>query len=119
MKPSELVTIRTTFSGSPAPCSGTDVPVRTVINPDATGSTLAPTFQRGLAAWLERTLTPVVRFFDPIPDFVMGLVLLGLAVGAVILSSRRNTAEPSDTDHRRNDDEPSCHTDTDHDARHA
>src|SRR3990172_1415174 len=85
----------------------------------ATGSTLAPTFPRGLAAWLERTLTPVVRFFDPIPDFVMGLVLLGLAVGAVILSSRRNTAEPSDTDHRRNDDEPSCHTDTDHDARHA
>jgi len=85
----------------------------------ATGATLAPTFQRGLAAWLESTLTPVVRFFDPVPDFVMGLALLGLAVGAVVLSSRRHTAEPSETDHRRQTNETSCHADSDTHGSHA
>ena len=82
----------------------------------ATGATLAPTFQRGLAEWLERTLTPVVQFFGPIPDFVVGLVLVGLAVGAVVLSSRRRTSEPSETDHGRMPHDKSCQADADRDT---
>ncbi len=82
----------------------------------ATGATLAPTFQRGLAAWLQTTLTPIVEVFDPIPDFVVGLVLVGLAVGAVALSSRRKSAEPSETDHRSETHDTHCQTDVDRDT---
>ena len=83
-KPSELVTIRTTFSGSPAPCDGTNVPVRTVINPDATGSTLAIPAGQVLiltgGSW--RSASPVAanRTFHLVLSFQTG------AAGAAVFS---------------------------------
>jgi cytochrome c-type biogenesis protein len=73
----------------------------------ATGATLAPTFQRGVGVWIQDTLSPVVRALEPVPDLVVGLVLIGVAVGAVAYSGRR----------RRHDTE--SHTErSEHDGKH-
>jgi len=73
-----------------------------------TGTTLAPTFQTALAARIERTLAPIISRLDWIPDPVIGAVLVGIAVGAVVVSARRRRP---DADHSVVEDqaERNCH----------
>lgn len=83
----------------------------------ATGATLAPAFQRGVAAWIQDTLSPVVRALEPVPDVVVGLVLVGVAAAAVAYSGRRrHPAGDADTERSEHDgqhpatiDETHCH----------
>jgi len=70
-----------------------------------TGETLAPTFQAGIGVWIEDLLMPVVRWMEPLPDLVVGLALLGIAVGAVSISGRRRRIE-------ENGEEGNCHEPT-------
>jgi len=77
-----------------------------------TGVTVAPTFQEGVGRWLENLLAPVVRLLEPVPDPVVGLVLVGLAAGAVAISGRRR--RPGDDDDVQ--DERSCHEQSDETA---
>lgn len=67
-----------------------------------TGDTIAPTFQAGIGTWIEDLLMPVVKWIEPIPDLVIGLALLGIAVGAVAISGRRRRVE-------ENGEEGNCH----------
>jgi cytochrome c-type biogenesis protein len=62
-----------------------------------TGATLAPTFQRGLAVWIEDRLATVVRILEPVPDAVVGAVLVALAVAAVAVSGRRRRPSHPDS----------------------
>jgi cytochrome c-type biogenesis protein len=55
----------------------------------ATGSSLAPTFQAALGSKIEDTLAPLLDRLAWIPDPVIGLGLIAIAVGAIMLSSRR------------------------------
>lgn len=55
----------------------------------ATGSSLAPTFQASLGSTIEDTLAPLLDRLAWIPDPVIGLGLIAIAVGAITLSSRR------------------------------
>jgi cytochrome c-type biogenesis protein len=86
----------------------------------ATGASLAPTFQRGFAAWIEERLTTVVRALDPVPDAVAGAVLVALAVAAVAISGRRRrhahdfaVTEGADHEqthqHSADAEHPTCH----------
>lgn len=54
-----------------------------------TGSSLAPTFQASLGTRIEDALSPLLDRLAWIPDPVIGLGLIAVAVGAVMLSSRR------------------------------
>jgi hypothetical protein len=85
-----------------------------------TGATLAPSFQEGVSRWVEERLSPVARIFDPVPDLVIGLALVAVAVGAVVASGRRRSiAGSSESEEQRSDDEedpspvatqrPDCH----------
>lgn len=68
-----------------------------------TGATLAPSFQEGVSRWVEDRLSPVARIFDPVPDLIMGLALVAIAVGAVIASGRRRgRPESTESDEERN-----------------
>lgn len=60
-----------------------------LIGVGVTGTTLAPTTQAAVGFWLEGRLTPLVEWLEPVPDVVIGLVLVGVAVAAVALSGRR------------------------------
>ena len=60
----------------------------------ATGATLAPEFQTGVGVTVAGWLEPIARWLAPVPDAVVGLGLLGLAVGAVALSARRRRPAP-------------------------
>jgi cytochrome c-type biogenesis protein len=86
----------------------------------ATGTTLAPTFQRGFTAWIEDRLATLVRALDPVPDAVAGAVLVALAVAAVAISGRRrryaHQNEPvEEADHEQTHqhsadaESPACH----------
>jgi cytochrome c biogenesis protein CcdA len=79
-----------------------------------TGVTVAPTFQEGVGRWLENLLAPVVRLLEPVPDLVVGLVLVGLAVGAVAISGRRR--HTGDDDIEEDQEERSCHEQSDETA---
>lgn len=71
-----------------------------------TGAALAPSFQEGVSRWVEDRLAPVARLFDPVPDLVIGLALVAIAVGAVVASGRRRSnSASSESEERRNDDE--------------
>lgn len=83
----------------------------------ATGTVLTPTFQAGFGQSLRRWLEPIVTATASVPDTVIGLGLVGLAVGALWLSARPRrsdadlpanetavTANPSE-DHHAHD----CH----------
>lgn len=59
-----------------------------------TGTTLAPSGQAAIGTWIEDRLTPLVRWLDPVPDVVVGLALVTLAVGAVGFSGRRRRQDP-------------------------
>lgn len=68
-----------------------------------TGVTIAPTFQAGIGTWIEDLLLPVVRFLEPIPDYITGLILVGIGVAAVLISGRRRKPQSED------EAEGSCH----------
>ncbi|MBI5156945.1 MAG: cytochrome c biogenesis protein CcdA [Acidimicrobiia bacterium] len=73
-----------------------------------TGTTLAPTFQTALGNRIERSLAPVIDRLDWIPDPAIAVLLVGLAVGAVVMSSRASrggSADPVAVDQV----EGSCH----------
>lgn len=87
-----------------------------------TGARPAPGFQVSLAGWLQDRFEPVVRALEPVPDLVVGLVLIGVAAAAVTISGRRRRpASPEDEasnpkegvdeqdDDRTPTDEPQCH----------
>jgi len=66
-----------------------------------TGASVATSFQADIAVWLEDRFRPIVDIFDPIPQAVMGLFLLSIAVGAVVLTGRRSArgdSEPGSSD---------------------
>ncbi len=58
-----------------------------------TGATLAPTAQAATGTWLQDRLTPFVQWLEPVPDVVIGLVLVAVAVAAVAISGRRRNPE--------------------------
>jgi hypothetical protein len=70
-----------------------------------TGSSLAPAFSASLGTGIEGALTPLLDSLAWIPDPVIGVVLIAVAVAAIALSTRRG--------HRRLEneepDERSCH----------
>jgi cytochrome c biogenesis protein CcdA len=61
-----------------------------------TGTTLAPTAQAAVGTWLQDRLTPFVQWLEPIPDVVIGLVLVAVAVAAVAISGRRRNQAVDD-----------------------
>jgi hypothetical protein len=66
----------------------------------ATGATLAPTTQVGLGRAITARLDRIVALLDPIPEPLMGLALIGVAVGALVWSARghRGSGSPSAPD---------------------
>jgi len=62
-----------------------------------TGATLAPTAQVTAGVWLQERLLPFVRWLDPVPDAVIGLVLIAIAVAAIAISGRRRRTMTQDT----------------------
>ncbi|MBT8247036.1 MAG: hypothetical protein KJN73_04425, partial [Acidimicrobiia bacterium] len=65
-----------------------------------TGATVATDFQISIATWLEEQLEPIVAFLEPVPDLIIGAVLIAIGIGAAATSSRsRGKSE----DHERND----------------
>jgi len=61
-----------------------------------TGATLAPTAQVSAGVWLQERLLPFVTWLEPVPDFVIGLILVAIAVFAVVISGRRRKPETND-----------------------
>lgn len=74
-----------------------------------TGSSLAPTFTTGIGARIEDTLTPTLDSIAWIPDPVIGVLLIAVAVAAMATSTRR-PREVGDTEPQ---DERSCHEQND------
>lgn len=73
----------------------------------ATGTTLAPTAQAAIGTWLEDRLSPLVDWLAPVPDALIGVALLAIAITAVALSGRRRDPNPEDLPEDRN-----CHDET-------
>lgn len=69
----------------------------------ATGSSLASPLQARIGTGLEDTLAPVLDRLAWLPDPVVGLVLVAVAVGAVVWSARRRPHQASEPLER------SCH----------
>lgn len=70
-----------------------------------TGASLTPAFSTNLAGRIEDALAPWIARLAWIPGPVIGLLLLGLAVGAIALSSRRRR----ETDDIEKPEDWSCH----------
>jgi len=62
-----------------------------------TGATLAPTFQVSAGVWLQERLLPFVAWLEPIPDVVIGLILIAIAIAAIAISGRRRRTATQDT----------------------
>jgi cytochrome c-type biogenesis protein len=69
----------------------------TLIALGATGATLAPTAQVAVGTWLQDRLLPFVGWLEPIPDVVVGLVLIAFAGAAIAISGRRRRPTTQDT----------------------
>jgi cytochrome c-type biogenesis protein len=70
-----------------------------------TGASTATGFQGDLTVWLEQRFAPIVDFLEPVPNAVIGLFLVMVALAAIFLTNRpRPRAESSQgSDH---DDKP-------------
>ncbi len=73
-----------------------------------TGASVATDFQVGVATWLQDRLRPVVELLEPVPDVVVGTVLLAVGVAAAAASGRRR--EKADELSGRYRDEQSTET---------
>jgi cytochrome c-type biogenesis protein len=73
-----------------------------------TGSSLSPTFATELGTRMEDGLASVLRGLEWLPDPLAGVILIAIAVGAIVLSSRRKS-ESLESDHER-----SCHEQAEH-----
>lgn len=68
------------------------------------GASLTSTIQARFGAWIHGVLTPGVDRLSSIPDLLVGLILITIAVGAVVVSGRRRRpTEPVEAETR------SCH----------
>lgn len=76
-----------------------------------TGSSLAPSFSNSLGTGIEGVLTPLLDSLAWIPDPVIGVLLIAVAVAAIALSTRSRRGNVEDDEH----EERSCH-DQDHPA---
>jgi cytochrome c biogenesis protein CcdA len=70
-----------------------------------TGSSLAPAFSLSIGTRIEKVLAPVLDSLAWIPDPVVGLVLVAIAVGAIVLSTRRGSSQVENEE----PEEMSCH----------
>lgn len=70
-----------------------------------TGSSLSPVFTASLGSWIEGLLTPILDGLSWIPDPVIGLLLILVAVGAIWISARPRNRYRETQDH----EERSCH----------
>lgn len=70
-----------------------------------TGSSLAPAFSLSIGTRIETILAPVLESLAWIPDPVVGLVLVAIAVGAIVLSTRRGSSQVENEEQG----EMSCH----------
>jgi len=77
----------------------------TLIALGATGATLAPTAQVAFGTWLQDRLLPLVGWLEPVPDVVIGLVLIAFAGAAIAISGRRRRPTTEDT----TSSDRSCH----------
>jgi cytochrome c biogenesis protein CcdA len=64
----------------------------------ATGSSLATPLQTRVGTGIEDFLAPVLDRLSGIPDLVVGLVLIAIAVSAVAISGRRRSPQPTGTE---------------------
>jgi len=70
-----------------------------------TGATVETTTQLAIGVWLQDRLVPFVRWLDPVPDVVIGVILVAIAAGAVAISGRRRETTTQDaTPPERRDD---------------
>lgn len=76
-----------------------------------TGSSLAPSFSNSLGTGIEGVLTPLLDSLAWIPDPVIGVLLIAVAVAAIALSTRSKRRNVEDDEQ----EERSCH-DQDHPA---
>ncbi|HDK45101.1 MAG TPA: cytochrome c biogenesis protein CcdA, partial [Actinobacteria bacterium] len=60
------------------------------------GTTIAPTFQSGMATWIEDRLGPVVNVLAVIPDWAAGLFLVAVAGIAIAIAGRRRSPTTDD-----------------------
>jgi cytochrome c-type biogenesis protein len=77
----------------------------------ATGASIAPTFQVGVGQAITSRLQRLVALLDPIPDVVIGIVLIGIAAGALAMSARHRPGPAEATPAEQPEPEPerSCH----------
>jgi cytochrome c-type biogenesis protein len=76
-----------------------------------TGTSVATGFQDDLTVWLQDRFRPVVDLLEPVPNVVIGLVLVAIALGAVAFTSRPRP-EADDSQGCDHDDEPATATST-------
>ncbi len=64
----------------------------------ATDATVATGVQASASNWLEDALRPLVRWLEPVPDVIVGLGLVAIALGAIAISGRRRPLPTDETD---------------------
>lgn len=76
-----------------------------------TGSSLAPTFTSNLGNSIENALGALIDRLAWIPDPVVGLLLVTVAVAAIVLSTRRRHGQEENDQHDHHDhhEDRSCH----------
>jgi len=63
-----------------------------------TGASVATSFQADFALWLEDRFSLIVDLLDPVPQPVIGVLLLSTAVGSVVFTGRRSAAAQDQSD---------------------
>ncbi len=76
-----------------------------------TGASVATSFQADFAIWLEDRFRVIVDLLEPIPQPVIGIFLLSIAIGSVVFTGRRSASVSSQSDPKQSiesaDDEQS------------
>jgi cytochrome c biogenesis protein CcdA len=82
-----------------------------------TGASLTSEVQAGMASWIQGRLAPVVRWLEPIPNWITALGLVGLAVAAISISGRRRPTLDDPDDQELDNREGHCHDQADDEAQ--